>query len=84
MTVPETTVDEDCDLFLEEDEVGVAFDVVVATPAGNAVFLEDLDEFQLRGLVVLGADVTHDLASLFFGENVSHYNNAIILSSVSK
>ena len=44
VTVPEAAVDEDGDLFLEEDEVGVAFDVVVSAPAGDAVFLEDLDE----------------------------------------
>ena len=44
MAVPEAAVDEDCDLFLEEDKVGVTFDIVVAAPAGYAVFLEDLDE----------------------------------------
>lgn len=48
MAVPEAAVDEDCDLFLEEDEVGVAFDVVVASPAGDAVFIEDLDELEFR------------------------------------
>ena len=72
VTVPETAVDEDSDLFLKEDEVGMAFDIVVASPACNAVFLEDLDEFQLRGFVVLGADVAHDLASFFLCKDVSH------------
>ena len=44
VAVPKAAVDEDGDLFLEEDEVGVAFDVVVAAPAGDAVLLEDLDK----------------------------------------
>ncbi len=44
VAVPEATIDKYSDLFLKEDEVGVAFDVVVATPAGNTVFLEDLNE----------------------------------------
>lgn len=61
----------------------MAFDVVVASPAGDAVLLEDLDEFQLRGLVVLGADVAHDLASLFLRKDVSHCDSAIIFSSAS-
>ena len=51
----------------------MTFDVVIATPACNAVFLEDLDEFQLRGFVVLGTDVAHYLAAFFCGENVGHW-----------
>lgn len=72
VTVPEAAVDENGDLLLKKDKVGVAFDIVVATPACNAVFLEDLDEFQLRGFVVLGTDVAHYLAAFFCGENVGH------------
>ena len=73
MPMPEAAVYKDRYLFLQKDKVRMAFDVVVAPPAGYAVLFEDLDEFQLRGLVVLGAYVAHDLASLFLCEDVSHW-----------
>ena len=73
VAVPEAAVNEDRYLLLKEDKVGVTFDIVVAAPACNAVFLEDLDEFQLRGFVVLGTDVAHYLAAFFCGENVGHW-----------
>lgn len=48
VTVPEATVNEDCDLLLKEDKVGMSFDVVVPAPASDAVFLKDLDELKFR------------------------------------
>ena len=44
VTVPKAAVDEYGNFFLEEDKVRVSFYVVVATPAGDAVFLEDFNE----------------------------------------
>lgn len=48
VAVPEAAVYENGNLFLEEDKIGVAFDIVVAAPAGDAIFLEDLNEFEFR------------------------------------
>ena len=48
VAVPEAAVDEDSDLLFEEDEVRVAFYIVVATPTGDTIFLEDLDELKFR------------------------------------
>ena len=48
VAVPETAVYEKGDLFLEEDEIRMTFDVVIATPTCDAIFLENLDELEFR------------------------------------
>lgn len=72
MAVPKTAVYENGNLLLEENKIWVAFDIVVATPAGDSIFLEDLNELELRRFVILGADFTHDLTAFFFCEYVGH------------
>ena len=72
VTVPEAAVYKNGDLFLEEDEIGMTFDVVIATPTCDAIFLENLYELEFRRFVVLRTNVAHYLATLFCGEDVGH------------
>ena len=70
--MPETAVNEYGKALAVEDEIGLAGQGLVATPAGDAVGPENGGELQFCGAISRGTNRGHDLRTLPLGEHVGH------------
>ena len=70
--VPEAAVDEDGELVLSKNEVRPSGKLLVTTPAGDFIGLEDGDKGQLGALVAARPNAGHQPGPLLLGESIRH------------
>jgi hypothetical protein len=71
-TVPETAVNEDGKALAPKDEIGTAWQRLMAAPAGDAGGTKDGRELKFGVFIAARADGCHDLAALCLCEYVGH------------
>src|SRR5690606_15189609 len=70
--MPETTVHEYRKLMLRKGEIWLAFDLVMATPAGDAVQAEEVCECYFGVLIAFAPDAGHDLGAFLCSKDIGH------------
>jgi hypothetical protein len=70
--MPKATVNKNSETLAVENEVGMAWDLLVTSPAFNAVATQDGRQPHLCALISAGADSSHDLGSFLCREHVGH------------
>jgi hypothetical protein len=70
--MPEAAVNKDSQALAAENEIGVAGDRLVATPAGDVGGAKNGGQLEFGGFVATRADCSHDLRALFLCEYVGH------------
>lgn len=70
--VPEAAIHKECEPQLSENEIRLAEDLLIPSPAGDVVKAQEFHQGKLGVLVAAPADGRHHLGSFGFGENIRH------------
>lgn len=71
-TVPETTINKDCNTPRSKYKIRMAKKLLVATPSRDAKLPKERNQRYFRVHIAPGANPGHDLRSLCIGKDVGH------------
>ena len=72
MTMPEASINKDCNTLFWKNKIWVTLNFIIAPPSYNVLLFKRLNQLQFRRLILLGFDSAHDIRSLFFAKNIGH------------
>ena len=70
--MPETAVHEECQPVPPKKKIRFAENILIPTPAGDAVAAQQFHQGEFRLFVAPSANPGHDIGALCLGEHVSH------------
>ncbi len=77
--VPKAPIDKNGEALPLEDEIGAAWDWLVAPPSSNTCGTKNGGQFQLGGFIATRADCGHYLRALMPGIDICHYGQRRVL-----